>query len=1763
MRNAKRVISVMLVLALLVTTMMTDGFGAWAADGTATVSDEMTTEETSVTSVWNGLNGEEKLTFCLSNADYKESGATQKPGSRYTEYNYSEKIQLTFADGSKKALKDVWTPGGQYYNMWEYGNSYGQLLTIPISDNTVTKITIPAGTAFPSAAYTGSADWNKSTDGVTGTGEKKGYVTTNAVTFEKSAETATFSSGKDVYVWHQAEKTLLDKVEWLANDTQTFFTVYPSESDYPNVVKNTDNTYDNNSQSIQDVCMKKFNYLDHVVLYNTSGESKTLSELNTGTVYQNLWTRDKCFAIQIKDTSYQNENISKVVFLKGCQIPGWKSEVSTCNDGKSLKAYVLNETLTYKYADNKWTLQELEPTDTEVKNVVTGHNGECMGFFLPDSDWDVCGGTASVNDKYKEYNFSEKIKIYYGDTVLTLQEAYDASESKQKWYSMWTWSNSLTFAIKDIDDATKIEIPKGTVFPAAEYTNNNRQGKGGYKTTKDLVLVKPASTTNFNGNNAYVWEEYTAPTDRDTSVVKIHVRNTKLLLFLSEHDYADVATTTSIGDKLSDYDFLEKIVLSTDTETKTLKDIISGERYYNVWGETGSVAYSLAGGWTGETVKKVTIKKGCEFPSYAYTSGNVDTKVSYVTTEDIPFVANSSQPENTDYSVNYGTKEYETTIEKIHVRDQKLLVFLSENDYAEAGSTKSFADKLTSYDFADNIWLQTENETVCLRDVLEGQAYYNVWGEMGSVSVSLKGGYDGSTIKKISIDKGAGFPSYRYTSGNEKKKITYVAKKSYVYTTNTVNASFNTDWTMVTPRSQETTVTKVENGINGNRIRFTLSNSDYETVKDNYELPDRHKNFDYLKNIRIYSNDTDYVTLQDAYDSKEYSYLNMRTEKNTISINVKADIGNNAVRIVIPADTTFPGYAYISSNQGEKTGYYVTNEVVFEKNEAGTWEDKSYPDTTTSGDVNGDNNVNSTDLVCMAKYLKNGYGYNTSSLTYDAALSDCDNRGNVRKVILGQYLHNYEKESDTMTYFSGSDKSLDDFLNNYFLRHIGYNDYVDGDMKVVSYGIGSYFEGIFNHSWNMESISWMNTSDDFNSDRLEGMKDFTSNKVIVDKYGYVWDGSDSVEETNPDTKPYTCHSMGWPFPNASEKHSSNTTYWEFNSSADSWTSNCNATISNGVLVGAASEASEVIFNVNGSTKLIDTAHAPYLAFDLRMSGVTGNIKDIYVYYTTSSNAAFSTDKMVKVSELAPVTYDYSEATESYAHMIYLPMYTQSGWYNATEEKTYIYGLKIEIIAEDGSTLSGNFGLNYVRPYYDTRYSDNNADYISSVREYYDATGDIEFLKANLTKVRKAVGFYQQMYNQEEQLIDLSYLQGHDGDKSSVYKGISNGYYDVLYTPKYDFAANMLFCAALEDAAYLEEVAEKKNLGVSKSDATIQTAGKGSGTSTAAYNETADTLKTLAATVKDKIQQDFWDTDKGRFFAGYDNSSNKVDYGYLMWNLEAVELGIATEAQAEQITKWATGERTISSDKSTGSDLYSFELAPRVTTVQSNFELVDDNNMFSAWYKESQSLGTLKEFGKDQVQYGGANMYTSYYDLMNRITYSSADTALTRLQVIQKWYEKVEKANESSTNKTASDFYKNYYDTTKYVAQRGGESGVVGIHGEFTESLLMLSAIPKGFFGVKMSGDTLKIAPSLPSTMERWKIENMQFNSVLYDLSIYPDAIRIDSVRGKTEGLNVEVTLDCPSGKSVYVDGVKAENVTVSDKKATLIVELKDTIIEVK
>lgn len=129
----------------------------------------------------------------------------------------------------------------------------------------------------------------------------------------------------------------------------------------------------------------------------------------------------------------------------------------------------------------------------------------------------------------------------------------------------------------------------------------------------------------------------------------------------------------------------------------------------------------------------------------------------------------------------------------------------------------------------------------------------------------------------------------------------------------------------------------------------------------------------------------------------------------------------------------------------------------------------------------------------------------------------------------------------------------------------------------------------------------------------------------------------------------------------------------------------------------------------------------------------------------------------------------------------------------------------------------------------------------------------------------------------------------------------------------------------------------------------------------------------------------------------------VDYGFIMFNLEAVAEGIATPEQAEQVMSWVNGDRIVQADiqkneqdyaagkKGTAVNedgslsidgtlgIYDFEFAPRSTTVK-NY-----NQYVWAW-------GGTNEFG-GQVQDGGAIMYVSYYDIMSRIKTRGADDGI--------------------------------------------------------------------------------------------------------------------------------------------------------------------------
>ena len=794
--------------------------------------------------------------------------------------------------------------------------------------------------------------------------------------------------------------------------------------------------------------------------------------------------------------------------------------------------------------------------------------------------------------------------------------------------------------------------------------------------------------------------------------------------------------------------------------------------------------------------------------------------------------------------------------------------------------------------------------------------------------------------------------------------------------------------------------------------------------------------------------------------------------------------------------------------------------------------------------------------------------------------------------------YNYSKTSAELLQFKSSDSELDAFLNDYFKRHSGYVDKNGLDQKVNSVTAGVNAKQFFWQEWNSMSYYWYNSFDGYETDRINGLRNILSN-IPVDDYGYVWQETDSVRNALSTTNTGE-HRMGWPFPTSYNVDLS--TSWDFNgvSTEREWTSRYSQ---DGTYYDNAAEIKGGLFEttVDGVSSVEFTSpkndytlayYSPLLEIDLRMyTADCANVEDVIVHYTTEDpNEWFS----VSVNEKAFMSYEY---TPSYEHILFLPMYAEKNWKADKACENFINQIRVEIKAKEGTTLSGKFALSYVRSTFDTRHVNNNSIFISSLRQDYDYTGDMEYLKAHITKARKAMNFYMEMYDEERHLNDQAYLVGHDSDKTSFDKyervamTLANGYWDVSFMTRFDFQTNVHFYKALTDLAYLEDVLLKHGVTVDKADATIKTADRNYTYGTRDYTYTSadltaianDVLAALRQPTNDADKTGFWSEETGRFVGGYSDADEKwCDYGYTVWNMEAIYYGVATDAQAKSIMDWVSGKRTVAMDEygSQGEDIYFFDFAPRVNTYSAKNQ--NDLSIFNGSYNNPSCI-----YGETQVQNGGAIMYVSFFDLMSRVQAYGADDAYGRLLSIKDWYMDIYDyyVESDNYNKNPDRFYWDYYEDAQwdsngdgkgdyYGLQNGikgtneresGPNGVMGIDGEFLESFLLVSAIPYGFFGIDTeNGNTLKIQPNLPSNLSYWGMENLAYNKVKYDLTIFENSVRIDCVRGNATGINVRIALDAKGeNPAVYVNGRQTAEYTVKDGKVLVNVPLASVTVEVK
>ena len=84
--------------------------------------------------------------------------------------------------------------------------------------------------------------------------------------------------------------------------------------------------------------------------------------------------------------------------------------------------------------------------------------------------------------------------------------------------------------------------------------------------------------------------------------------------------------------------------------------------------------------------------------------------------------------------------------------------------------------------------------------------------------------------------------------------------------------------------------------------------------------------------------------------------------------------------------------------------------------------------------------------------------------------------------------------------------------------------------------------------------------------------------------------------------------------------------------------------------------------------------------------------------------------------------------------------------------------------------------------------------------------------------------------------------------------------------------------------------------------------------------------------------------------------------------------------------------------------------------------------------------------------------------------------------------------------------------------------------EFLEAAILVTSVPELFFGLSSTEyNTLNITPALPESLTFWKMENLAYGGIYYDLSIGENWVQINSIQGDSTGLRLCVTLDAPEG----------------------------------
>ncbi len=485
---------------------------------------------------------------------------------------------------------------------------------------------------------------------------------------------------------------------------------------------------------------------------------------------------------------------------------------------------------------------------------------------------------------------------------------------------------------------------------------------------------------------------------------------------------------------------------------------------------------------------------------------------------------------------------------------------------------------------------------------------------------------------------------------------------------------------------------------------------------------------------------------------------------------------------------------------------------------------------------------------------------------------------------------------------------------------------------------------------------------------------------------------------------------------------------------------------------------------------LDAVNAPYLQLRWRRVGTPRTGAVPYVEWLRATDQQFSPDRRV---------YFYPEKT-SLSHDCWhsiMTMYRHPQWKGKIK--------RVRICLAPGP-CDDQFEIDSFFTVYDTRHTINNPILILASCRYFNWTGDLDFLRRQINRLRQALRYQQSIMGGLQFNRIRNPWPGHDGlpgwtrttDGTLTMHpghGIGSNYWDILPFGWDDaYATNQYYAATIAMADLEQAIAQHPGWDIPRG----------------ALKLDPESLRQHARQVKETANRLFWDGTKRRFIACIDKHGDRHDYGYTFLNLDAIWYGLATEEHARAIMDWISGRRVIVGDTSTGADIYRWRFGPRATTVR-NIQ----------WYCQGWYDPASLPWG-GQVQDGGAVLGFTFYDLWARLRVFGPDDAWQRLQTILEWEKEVQ----------AAGGYRRYYDggTHGTTLQGGGTCGGLGIDCEFYESSLLPAIIPYGFVGLDARPDgRLAIAPRLPKACPEMSVHDMLYHNVRFDIRVTRETIELD------------------------------------------------------